>query len=286
MKIFIFLALSFLLASCAGNGIKDKTPEEKKSDLYYGHGTQALIDKDYTTALSHLQKALELSPKDEKIHNNLGMAYFFKGESAKAITHLQKSIDLDDSNSDARVNLAGIYYSQGKLDLALKQYEMVTKNLTYQHQFRTYYNMALILEKQNKPSLAREYIAKSVKENQEYCPAYFLEGKMNEKVRDWKGAFDSYLNATKGKCYQEPAPHFAQAQMLIKLGKYSEAREKLEMVMTEFNRTPYAPIATQELNALNRMTPNDEDDFLQKAKIEMDKIRGRESEQTFQGTSF
>ena len=288
MKFIIQFILISTLAACASNKLVEKTPEEKKAELYYGHGTQALVDKNYTSALKHLQQAAELDPKDSKVQNNLGMAYYFKEKPSLATTHLKKAIELDKKNSDARINLAGIYYAQGRLDLAFQEYLAVSKDLIYPNQFRTYYNMALILEKQNQTAKAREFIAMSLKENENYCPAYFLEGKMNEKVMQWKDALTSYQNATKGQCYQEPAPHFSQAQVLIKMGRIIEAREKLQMVMEQFSRTPYFSKATQELALLSNFKSKTEEDILKEARFEMQKIRDREAAQpkTYQGTSF
>lgn len=288
MKIAVSIMLLLTLVSCASTENQDKSPTEKKADLYYGHGTQALLEQDYTTALAHLQKAAELTPEDSKIQNNLGMAYFFKGEAERAITHLQKSIDLDKKNSDARVNLAGIYYSQGRNKLAYDQYKEVTKDLVYPHQYRTYYNMALIQEKSGQLKMAREFLSKSIAENKEYCPAHFFLGKMDEKVQQWASALEHYRNASKGQCYEEPAPHYSQALMLIKLNKKTEAREKLDMVMEKFSRTRYFAMASQELVRLGNKTNSSEEDFIQKARYEMDQLRAQEEEktQTFQGTSF
>jgi len=292
MKYVSIIIVLFTLVSCASTEMKDKSPDERKADLYYNHGTQALLSKDYTTALNHLQKAVALTPKDTKVQNNLGMAYYFKGEINTAIKHLLEAIDLDEKNSDARVNLAGIYYAQGRMDLALTQYEIVTKDLIYPFQFRTYYNMAIINERQGKISQARDLLAKSINENKGYCPAYFLLGKMNEKAMDLNSALASYQDATKGQCYEEPAPHFSQAKILIQLGRYSEAQEKLELVMEKFSRTSYFAMASQELAKLKKLTSLGQDDYIQKARIEMDKIRDRDNqnkineEQTLQGTSF
>tara|TARA_R110000868_G_scaffold183422_2_gene424706 strand:- start:2172 stop:3038 length:867 start_codon:yes stop_codon:yes gene_type:complete len=285
--IAIFIIISTFV-SCASNDIRDKSPEEKKADLYYGHGTQALLEKDYTTALAHLQKAAEIAPEDSKIQNNLGMALYFKGEKARAISHLQKAIDLDKKNSDARVNLAGIYYAQDRVDLAFDQYTLVAKDLIYPHQYRTYYNMAIIKEKQGRIAEARSLIAKAISENKLYCPAHYFEGKMNEKVLNWKAALASYQDATKGQCYEEPAPHYSQAQMLIKLGRYNEAKEKLEMVMEKFSRSPYFAMSSQQLNALRKTTISDKQDYIQKARLEMEKLRDQEADtpKTFKGTSF
>ncbi len=285
LSIFIVL---LALVSCASNDLRDKSPEERKADLYYNHGTQALLAKDYTTALNHLQKAVAITPDDTKVLNNLGMAYYFKGEVSTALKFLNDAIDKDEKNSDARVNLAGIYYAQGRTQLALEQYQIVTKDLIYPYQFRTYYNMAIIKEKQGKVQEARQLLAKSIDENKGYCPAYYLTGQMNEKAQDLKSALTSYQDATKGQCYEEPAPHFSQAKVLMKLGRYAEAQEKLEMVMEKFSRTPYFPMASQELAKLKKSTNLKEENYLQKARMQMDKLRDSENAepQTYQGASF
>jgi len=279
-----------IFSACSTGGQKVMSPEDRKTEIYYTHGTQALIDKDYTSALLHLRQAAELDPKDSKVQNNLGMAYFFKEQTEKAIEHLKRAIELDNKNSDARVNLAGIYYSQKRYQLALQEYFEVSKDLVYQNQFRTYYNMALIFEKLNKTAEAREYLAKSIKENENYCPAYFFEGKMNEKIKQYKDALRSFEKATIGQCFEEPAPHFAQAKMLEKLNRIVEAKDKYRMIMEKFSRTPYFALAVNELKILDRTkTLNSEEEMLRQVRSEMDQLRERQnSEQpkTYQGTSF
>ncbi len=60
------------------------------------------------------------------------------------------------------------------------------------------------------------------------------------------------------------------------------------MVMEKFNRTPYFAMASQELMRLKNYSKNEDEDFLKKARYEMDKLRAAEEGEapTFQGTSF
>src|SRR5690606_13234539 len=108
---------------------------------------------------------------------------------------------------------------------------------------------------------------------------FYLEGKMNEKVMNWKAALESYISASKGQCYEEPAPHFSQAQMLMKLGRIPEAREKFNLVMEKFSRTPYFSMASKEMAKLSTYRPQTEEDYLQEARMEMEKLREREAQE-------
>jgi tetratricopeptide (TPR) repeat protein len=57
-------------------------------------------------AISHYQKALEIKPDYAEAHNNLGLAFFQKGQMAEAITHYQKALEINPNNAAAQNNLA------------------------------------------------------------------------------------------------------------------------------------------------------------------------------------
>ena len=54
---------TFALVSCASNELTEKTLEQKKSEIYYGQGTNDLVRKNYSQALINLLKAKELAPR-------------------------------------------------------------------------------------------------------------------------------------------------------------------------------------------------------------------------------
>ena len=137
-----------------------------------------MVAKEYTLALDQLLKAAEFSPNDSKVHNNLGMAYFFKEKPQEAIHHLKKSIKLNSKNTDALNNLASIYKTQKKIKLAQQLYEKALKDLLYTSQFRVHYNLALIRLEKGQTVKAVEHLKKSVELNNNYCPAYFKLGQI------------------------------------------------------------------------------------------------------------
>ncbi len=107
-----------VLASCASQNKKELSSAQKKAKLYFSQGTRNLVAQDYTKALSNLMEAVALDPDNSEIHNNLGMAYFFKNSRQKAVAHIKRSIQLDHKNTDAKLNLATIYMNEGNLSQA------------------------------------------------------------------------------------------------------------------------------------------------------------------------
>ncbi|GAB4012790.1 MAG: hypothetical protein Fur0010_08880 [Bdellovibrio sp.] len=240
-----------LLVSCASNELADKTPEERKFDLYYAHGTESLLLKDYSQALSSLLKAQELNDKDSKLHNNLGMAYYFKGQFQLAIKHLKKSIEYDEKNSDAKNNLAGVYFKMGELNLAKNIYYDVLNDLVYKYQFRTNYNLGLISLRENNPTVARDFFIKSIKEKEDYCPAHYELGLIYYKTFQYTEALKHFQSASNGTCVSSPAPHYRQAQALLKLERNEEALHKLKMIIEKFPNSSFAVMAQNRLREVN-----------------------------------
>jgi Tfp pilus assembly protein PilF len=240
MKNFVTcITMIFLLASCA-TGSPKKSEKEKKAELFYSYGTSNLVNKKYTEALTNLMQAAKYDPSDSKIQNNLGMAYYFKKDKKSAIRHIRRAIKLDENNNDAKVNIASIYYNDENYRAAKKYYQLVKKSLTYKNQFRVSYNLGLIEFKMGNSKKALENLDEALSENEDYCPAHFLRGRIYEVKRDYKNAYDSYRKSYHGPCYNNPAPHFKAAVMLTKNGDYLKARLKFNEIMERFSTSTYS----------------------------------------------
>ncbi len=258
MKIQLKLTIMFLilltLASCSSSTAQKNAEMNKKAEIYYSHGTEALLKKEYTTALEALIKAKELDPKNSKIINNLGMAYFFKGRTDLAVKELTLAIQIDEKNSDAKNNLASIYYNQKKYGEAKNLWSDVKDDLIYHHQYRTYYNLALISETEGNEFEAMELLRKSVAVREDYCPAHFKLGELSSKKQRFKDALKHYKDASMGDCYNFPAPLYEQGRMMIKLKDYDNAREKFSEVIQRFKSTPYEKMARVQIEQLSAAT--------------------------------
>lgn len=244
-RIMSTLCILALLVSCSSAQKKQK----EKADLYFGAGTQSLMNQEYTDALTNLLKANELDPENPEIINNLAMAYYFKGEKDLAIKSLKKSIEIKD-NSDAKVNLASIYFENGDVNTAEKIYKTVLKDLTYDKQARTLYNLGLIELKRGKNVGAENYFKKSVKEDSSYCPAFFQLGMLNYQRRQFESALKNFREATIGTCYDQPASHYYQGLTLNGLKRYHEAMMKFDEIDARFKSTVYAAKARKQIQLI------------------------------------
>ena len=253
----LFLTLTVLvLTSCSSNQLKEQTPEEKKAEVYYNQGTAELVNKDYTQALDHLLKAKELNAKDSKIRTNLGMVYFFKNQVSLAEEELKKAIDIDKKNSDARLNLGSIYLENKKYKEARAQFEKVTEDLTYQSQFRNFYNLAILSLNEGDRRMAFDYLAKSVQEKNDYCPAHFKLGEMYTEEYRFKQALDAFKESGKGVCVSDPAPQYQIALTLINLNKPAEAKMRFQEIVEKFPSTRFGTLAAVQIKKL--MNSNEE----------------------------
>jgi Tfp pilus assembly protein PilF len=244
---------ALLLTSCASsnNEPAEKTTEQKKAEIYYGQGTNDLVKKNYSQALINLVKAREFDPNDSLIRNNLGMAYYFRERPELAEKELLKAIDLDKKNSDARVNLGTIYMEKNRLKEARIQYEATLQDLTYQNQFRNYYNLAILALKEGDRAEAFEYLFKSIKEKAEYCQAHFKLGELYTEEYKFQQALASFQESGKGTCVTEPAPHYQQALALMNLSRFDEAKIKFKEIIEKFPKTPFKSLASLQLKKIS-----------------------------------
>lgn len=247
----VLLSLLMVMVSCAS---KNKEVKSKQASLYFGAGTQALMEHQYTDALANLLKANELNPENTDILTNLAMAYYFKGEKQMAIDHLKQALKADPKNSDAKVNLASIHYEDNRIAEAEALYKEVTKNLTYDKQARTYFNLGLIeLDKKKNVSAAEKYFRLSIKEDVNYCPSHLKLGLIQYSRRHFNQALKTFKDATLGTCYESPAPHYYQGLTMIELRRFDDARMKFEEVKNRFGNDAYAASARTKLVELRNL---------------------------------
>ncbi len=250
-KALILTLAALFLTSCSSNQLKDQTPEEKKADVYYGQGTTELVNKNYQQALAYLLKAKELNPEDSKIRNNLGMSYYFREQVGLAEEQLKKAVDLDGKNSDARMNLGSLYLAKKNYKEAREQFEKVLEDLTYPTQYRNFYNLAIVNLNEGDRRMAFEFLARSIKEKSDYCPAHYKLGEMYAEEYRFKQALDSFKESGKGTCVSEPSPHYQQAMSLLNLNKPMEAKLKFQEITEKFPNTRFGTMAAIQIKKIN-----------------------------------
>jgi len=254
MSRIILMLLIINLVACSSK----PTLKSKQADIYFGAGTQSLMEQNYTMALQSLLKANELNPDNSDILNNLGMAYYFKGEKDLAIKTLNRSLDINSSNSDAKVNLASIYYREKNFSNAERLYKEVLKDLTYDKQARNLYNLGILeAEIKKNHTVADEYFKRSIKEDENFCPSYYQLGLSQYNRRQFNSAVRNFKEATMGICYDSPAPHYYQGLAFLQMRQFLKARLKFDEVETKFKKSPFARQAHVKILEINELEAND-----------------------------
>lgn len=226
--------MSLFIISCSGNS---KRQNAEEGDVYFNMGTSALVNKNYTVALTNLLTAVERCPDRSDIHNNLGMAYYFKNQQKLAFKHVNMAIKLDSKNTDARSNLASLYLDTKQYDLARKEYSTVLNDLTYTKQYITYYNLGKLEYDQKKYNEARSYFVQSIKENPNACASQYYLGLIEFKEKKYKNAQNYFKDSYYGVCYSNEYPLFYHGLAFEKNGEFDKAIGRYQELIDRFPRS-------------------------------------------------
>lgn len=249
---FIVGLLAFaMLVGCSS---KKAEIQDKQAMLYFSAGTQSLMTANYTDALKNLLQANEMAPDNADIITNLGMAYYFKGESVLAIKHLNRALELNPDQTDAKLNLASIHYKEGNINEAERIYKNVLQDLTYDKQARTYYNLALLeSDKRKNYAAAEDYLKQALKEDENYCPAFHQLGLIQFRTKRYNTAEKTFFDGTRGVCLEFAANYYYHALTLIQLNRLEDARLRLDEIDVKFKDSKFAQLAHQKLKEISRM---------------------------------
>lgn len=81
---------------CQGNMKKGSNP--KQPDALFYHGVMRANEADFDGAVGYLSRALEASPKDERVLYVMASTLALKGERQDAIKHLRDAVQINPTN--------------------------------------------------------------------------------------------------------------------------------------------------------------------------------------------
>lgn len=136
MPIMIAIAIIFLVA-LVGIFFFVKDRQNHSFTYQYSHGLEALSDKDYTSAINYLKRALELDEDNTDVMLTLAKVYEKREDDASEEANLLQITELDAENKDAYKMLIELYDSQKKYDKITDLYEKL-KNTKLKSLFYDY----------------------------------------------------------------------------------------------------------------------------------------------------
>jgi tetratricopeptide (TPR) repeat protein len=104
-------------------------------------------------------RALELSPEDADLHDNLGNTYQTLGRPAEAVAHHERAIALKPDRVESRLNYGNVLLMLGQLEDAVEQYRRV---LAQDPEYvRAWLNLSLTLQRLGQDEEAAQAIARA-----------------------------------------------------------------------------------------------------------------------------
>jgi len=145
----ILMCLLLVFAAAIFTNWKIFPKEEFMASTYYNIAHDLSIQGDSAQAETYYSKALDLSPANIKIMNNLGLALFKQGKVDEAIYQFEKALQIEPDSANTHNNLAIVLATIGETDKAIEHFLDVIRFDTDCNP-SVYYNLAGMYSRQNK----------------------------------------------------------------------------------------------------------------------------------------
>jgi len=194
--------------------------DPKNDTAYYNMGIAYDKLKQYKKAIAAYQKATVFNPRNDTAYYNMGNAYDKLKQYKKAIAAYQKATVINPKNNSAYNNM-GIAYNK------LKQYKKAIA--TYQKATvfnpkndRAYYNMGIAYDELKQYKEAITVYQKATVINLKNDSAYYNMGNAYDELKQYKEAIDAYKKAIEINPKKDEA-YYNMGYVYDSLKKYNEA---------------------------------------------------------------
>jgi tetratricopeptide (TPR) repeat protein len=143
-----------------------------QNDFYYNLGEVLVTLEEWDNAISMFKQVLKTDPIDGNCYFNIGLCYFRKEEINLATDNFQKAVDLNPNDIYALFYLGNIYQHNGLTNFAVENYKKVLA-ISPDYSW-AYYNLASIAYENGNLEEAQEYLEKTVQTNKNDIEAYKL----------------------------------------------------------------------------------------------------------------
>jgi tetratricopeptide (TPR) repeat protein len=171
------------------------------NDLGIEHYNRGNLEK----AIEHYEKALKFDPDSSGIYSNLGVAYKNLGMVDKSIAAYKKAIELDPGQAEAYNNLGVSYELLGKYDEAVEAYEKAIK--LDLNPAEAYSNMGNVYSKKKQHKKAIEFYNKAIKADPQYGNSYNNLGNIYKNMGNYEEAIRLYKKALEFETKPASAVH-------------------------------------------------------------------------------
>ncbi len=116
---------------------------EKGVERFVAEGNELLNKRDFAAAEEKYRQAVALSPEQEDLHYNLGIACARQGKVEEAKKHYEKALQLFPDYAEAQNNLGNLLLTQNRMDEAIALFRKAIQNAPEDPSFRNNLGTAL-----------------------------------------------------------------------------------------------------------------------------------------------
>lgn len=153
----------------------------------------ALMDKNYTDAITALRTVVKDQPDNAHALTLLAGAHMQNGEMELAGDHLRRAVEADPDNVDARLRYAGYLLRRGELNSAEQQVDAVLE--ANPEESRALVAKTNILAAKNDPDQLKDVIGSMQAADPDSPEGYFRMGRVHRTMGDLEAAHAEYEKA-------------------------------------------------------------------------------------------
>lgn len=227
--------------------IKDEIGKDETSMTDNNLGVIYMEQKNFKEAISYLEKAITLNPKNALFYNNIGTAYKETGKSKEALLNWNKAAKLDPKFIEPVSNLGIFYLDTGQVEKAMENFIKLIK--LNPKDGNAHNNLGICYLNKNNYSEAIFYLKKAVTLNPaDYAASYHL-GLAYRLIDDYENSIKYLKNSLKLKPDYGPALNI-YSLILSQTCDWGEFKKFSEKIPPQ-NESPYINVARSQNQQLN-----------------------------------
>lgn len=226
----LFLAGALLLLSfgCSTDSAAQKKRAASLADL----GNAMAAEGNTRGGLKKLLEAARLDPENEKIYQQIALAFRGLGDYPLSLKYFRKALELKSDFPEAVNNMGTVYLLMGDWPKAITCFKAAVADMKYETPQYAYNNMGLAYFKMGDDKRAIENYETALRLSRSYVAVYLNLARLYEKKGDVKEAEANYREAILYRP-KDPEAHMGLAKLFIKQGKTGEAKASLITIIKQ-----------------------------------------------------
>ncbi len=237
------------LSSCA-TLFTNHSLQKEKAKLYLQMAADQLHARDYNKAIESCHEALKYDAEYAPAYNHLALIYMETKRYPKSEESFQKALVIRPNYPEVSNNYGVLMNRMERYQEAIPLFEKALTDDAYPTPENALTNMAYSYYRLGNLAKAKSYNQKALDILPQFCLASKNMGDVYAKDKNYKKAAD-YFDQAVTNCPLYEESEYKLGLALMRLGKRSTARAKLEKLIQKHKSGPYVERSTEVLKYLH-----------------------------------